>query len=95
MNALFQNLNLNIVSNSLEKRDNPNIKDFDLYSKINNNQNFNTINTLQNYNLLLNNEEINQLAQSFNNLNFQYIKERQNITNDKNYNNDYIKNCLI
>ena len=94
MNALFQNLNLDNVSNSLKKRDNPNIKDFDLYSKINNNQNFNEINTRQNYNLLLNSEEINQLAQSINNLNLQYIKERQNIKNDKNYNNDYIKKCL-
>ena len=94
MNALFQNLNLDIVSNSPNKNDNPNVKGFHLYSKINDSQYFNTINTLQKYNLLLNNEEINQLAQSLNSLNSQYIKERQNITNEKNPKNDYVKNSL-
>jgi hypothetical protein len=105
MNALFQNLNIISSSNLLKKFQNLNIKNYYLFTKINNNQNQNQsdINFQQKYNLFLNKEKINQLAQNLNDLDLLYIKERQNkiIINDdtkyslnenKNMNNQELNN---
>ena len=105
MNALFQNLNIISSSNLLKKFQNLNIKNYYLFTKINNNQNQNQIdiNYQQKYNLFLNKEKINQLAQNLNDLDLLYIKERQNkiIINDdtkyslnenKNMNNQELNN---
>ena len=105
MNALFQNLNIISSSNLLKKFQNLNIKNYYLFTKINNNQNQNQIdiNFQQTYNLFLNKEKINQLAQNLNDLDLLYIKERQNkiIINDdtkyslnenKNMNNQELNN---
>ena len=103
MNALFQNLNIISSSNLLKKFQNLNIKNYYLFTKINNNQNQSDINFQQKYNLFLNKEKINQLAQNLNDLDLLYIKERQNkiIINDdtkyslnenKNMNNQELNN---
>ena len=105
MNALFQNLNIISSSNLLKKFQNLNINNYYLFTKINNNQNQNQIdiNFQQKYNLFLNKEKINQLAQNLNDLDLLYIKERQNkiIINDdteyslnknKNMNNQELNN---
>jgi hypothetical protein len=90
MNALFENIKIHTLSNIHEKTGNLNSTDYYLYSKINNNQNLNENIAQYNYNLLFNNEQINNLIQAFKELNFQYIKERKNpiiINDNKNTNN--------
>ena len=71
MNALFENLKNNFVLNT-EKNGNIRLKDCNLYKNINTKENNSQIN-------ILNNERINLLAQALQELNIQYLKERQNI----------------
>ena len=78
MNALFENKKINTFSNIQEKTGNLNTTDYYLYSKINNNQNLNENVAQYNCNLLFNNEQINNIIQTFKELNIQYLKERKN-----------------
>ncbi len=77
MKALFENLELNTKTNIKDKLENINLKDNYLYNKMNNNQNIKENISMLNSNLL-NYDKINELYQSFKELNFQYFKERQN-----------------
>ena len=86
MNALFENIKQNTSSNNKEKETHLNSKDYYLYTKINNKQNLNEKFANYNYNLLLNNEKINNLIQTFQELNIQYLKERQNLILNDNKN---------
>lgn len=86
MNALFENIK---IDNIQEQTGNLNSTDYYLNAKINNNHNLNDNIARYNYNLLINNEKINNLIQAFKELNIQYLKERKNqIIND----NKSIKN---
>ena len=71
MNALFENLKNNSVLNT-EKNGNIRLKDCNLYKNINTKENNPQLN-------ILNNERINLLAQALQELNIQYLKERQSI----------------
>lgn len=95
MKALFENFELNSKIDILDKLGNINIKDYYLYNKMNNNQNMKENISLLNSNLLCN-EKINELYQSFKELNFQYFKERQNsiLNNKQNEKISYSKNDL-
>ena len=95
MKALFENFELNSKIDMLDKLGNINIKDYYLYNKMNNNQNMKEDISLLNSNLLCN-EKINELYQSFKELNYQYFKERQNaiINNKQNEKISYSKNDL-
>ena len=90
MNALFENTKINILSNIQGKVGHLNSPDYYLNTKVDNNQNINEKLAKYNYNVLLNNEKINNLIQKFKELNIQYLKERQNpieIDDKKNINN--------
>ena len=90
MNALFENIKINILSNIQGKVGHLNSPDYYLNTKVDNNQNINEKLAKYNYNVLLNNEKINNLIQKFKELNIQYLKERQNpieIDDKKNINN--------
>ncbi len=77
MNALFENLELNSITDMQENLGNKNLKYYYLYHKMNSNQNIKkNISQLPYY--LLDNDKINELYQAFKELNFQYFKERQN-----------------
>ena len=97
MKALFENLELNTKTNIKDKLENINLKDYYLYNKMNNNQNIKENISMLNSNLL-NYDKINELYQSFKELNFQYFKERQNaVLNNKanekiNSSNIFLKN---
>jgi len=83
MNALFENLKFEYASN-------PQIKDYYLYQNINNKQGSKENNSQQN---ILNNEEINKIAQSLKELNIKYLSERQKLLmNIKNNINSNVKN---
>ena len=90
MKALFENIKINLLSNIQGKVGHLNSPDYYLYTKVDNNQNINEKLAKYNYNVLLNNEKINNLIQKFKELNIQYLKERQNpieIDDKKNINN--------
>lgn len=89
MNALIENIKINDLSNLQEKIGLLNSQDYYLYTQKNNNQNSKEKFINYNYNLLLNNDKINNLIQTLKELNIQYLKERQNqiINDNKNFNN--------
>jgi hypothetical protein len=90
MKALFENIKINLLSNIQGKVGHLNSPDYYLNTKVDNNQNINEKLAKYNYNVLLNNEKINNLIQKFKELNIQYLKERQNpieIDDKKNINN--------
>ena len=93
MNALFENQKINTLSNIQEKTGNLNSTHYYLYSKINNNENV----AQYNFNFLFSNEQINNLIQTFKELNIQYLKERKNsiiINDNKNSNTKNSKQSL-
>ena len=95
MNALFEDLKLNSPINSSKDFGKLHSKDYYLDSIINNDQNVIKNNSQKNYIYLVTNENINKLSQEFNELNFQYVKERQiNIMNNKNNINANSKNSV-
>ena len=78
MKVLCENFKFNSALNLQDKLSCLNKEDFYFSPKLNKGHNLNEINEEQNYNLLINNEKINKLAQSIKDLNFLYFKERQN-----------------
>ena len=77
MNALFENFKLNHSSNTSEIFAKPYSKDFYPNKTINSNQNITEKNPNKIYSYLISDENLNKIAQSLNELNFKYFKERQ------------------
>ena len=77
MNALFENFNLNHSSNTSEIFAKPHSKDFYPNKTINSNQNITEKNPNKINTYLISDENLNKIAQSLNELNFKYFKERQ------------------
>ena len=77
MNALFENFELNHSSNTSEIFAKPYSKDFHPNKTINSNQNITEKNPNKIYSYLISDENLNKIAQSLNELNFKYFKERQ------------------
>jgi len=77
MNALFENFELNHSSNTPEIFAKPYSKDFYPNATKNSNQNINEKNSNKIYSYLISDENLNKIAQSLNELNFKYFKERQ------------------
>lgn len=96
MNALFENFKLNNSSNTSEIFAKPYSKDFYPNKTTNSNQNLTEKNPNKIYSYLISDENLNKIAQSLNELNFKYFKERQtkndmdinakNLTKEKNKN---------
>lgn len=77
MNALFENFKLNHSSNTSEIFAKPYSKDFYPNKTTNSNQNLTEKNPNKIYSYLISDENLNKIAQSLNELNFKYFKERQ------------------
>ena len=77
MNALSENFKLNHSSIKSEIFPKPYSKDIYLNTTINSNQNINEGNSNKIYSYLISDENLNKIAQSLNELNFKYFKERQ------------------
>lgn len=77
MNALFENFKHNHSTNTSEIFVKPYSKDFYPNAPVNSNQNINEKKSDKIYSYLISDENLNKIAQSLNELNFQYFKERQ------------------